>query len=56
MTCPLGLGSLVYKKKKKKMLLLKLQGSSDSTHPFQTTGLGPEELGNGLTGVLKVGA
>lgn len=55
MTCPLGLGSLVYKKKKK-MLLLKLQSSSDSTHPFQTTGLGPEELGNGLTGVLKVGA
>lgn len=54
MTCPLGLGSLVYKKKK--MRLLKLQSSSDSTHPFQTTGLGPEELGNGLTGVLKVGA
>lgn len=46
MTCPLGFSSLVCKMiKKKKMLLLKLQRSSDWTHPFQTTGLGPEKLG-----------
>lgn len=32
MTCPLGLGSLVYKKKKK-CSYLKLQSSSDLTHP-----------------------
>jgi hypothetical protein len=47
MTCPLGLSSLLYKmiKKKKKKLLLKLQRSSDWTHPFQITGLGPEKPG-----------